>query len=202
MVAALFPARLAAAPDAERPATLERDARLRRIVECHHAFLWRSLRRLGVDEALVDDAAQAVLLVVARRLSEIERGAERSFVFQTALRVASDHRRARARRPPTASLDDASEEPSPDARPDEIVERSQQRAHLDQLLDELDADLRTVFVLFELEELSLTEIAEIVGIPRGTAASRLRRAQETFEAAARRFQLRLGHPAHRPGGAS
>jgi RNA polymerase sigma-70 factor (ECF subfamily) len=42
-------------------------------------------------------------------------------------------------------------------------------------------DLRSVFVLFEIEELSTQEIAVLLGIPTGTAASRLRRAREEFD---------------------
>jgi len=52
-----------------------------------------------------------------------------------------------------------------------------------------DADLVTVFVLFELEGLSAPEISELVDIPVGTVASRLRRARATFRAAARRMEL-------------
>lgn len=63
----------------------------------NYPFLWRSLRRLGLQAADVDDAAQQVLSVFARRLGDIEVGAERAFLFQTAVRVASDARRAQAR---------------------------------------------------------------------------------------------------------
>ena len=52
-------------------------------------------------------------------------------------------------------------------------------------------DLRTAFVLFELEGLSVPEIAEVVKIPTGTVASRLRRAREQFGAALLRAQGRL-----------
>ena len=47
-------------------------------------------------------------------------------------------------------------------------------------LSTMDMDLRTTFVLFELEGLSTPEIAQLAEIPLGTAASRLRRAREHF----------------------
>jgi len=42
-------------------------------------------------------------------------------------------------------------------------------------------ELRAVFVLFELEEMSTPEIADLLEIPTGTVASRLRRAREEFQ---------------------
>jgi len=59
---------------------------------------------------------------------------------------------------------------------------------LDEVLNRLPVDLRTVFVLHELEGLEVREIAEIEGIPVGTASSRLRRAREEFSAVARRVR--------------
>ena len=53
-------------------------------------------------------------------------------------------------------------------------------------------DLRTVFVLFELEELTMAEIAELLGLAPGTVASRLRRARQDYGAAVHRLRLRAG----------
>jgi RNA polymerase sigma-70 factor (ECF subfamily) len=62
---------------------------------------------------------------------------------------------------------------------------------LDEVLDAMTMDLRTVFVLFELEELPTAEIARLLEIPVGTAASRLRRAREEFHVLAKRVRARL-----------
>ena len=51
----------------------------------------------------------------------------------------------------------------------------------DEVLEELPLDLRAVFILFELEEMTVVEIAAMIGIPTGTAASRLRRGRELFQ---------------------
>ena len=66
----------------------------------------------------------------------------------------------------------------------------ERRAHelLRRVLDALPVDLRIVFVLYELEELTTGEIASMIGVPLGTAASRLRRAREAFLNIARRMQ--------------
>ena len=76
-----------------RTAETSDPARLRRIVDDNFAFIWRSLRRLGVGSGDLDDCAQQVFLVVSRKLESIEPGCERSFLFGTGMRVASRMRR-------------------------------------------------------------------------------------------------------------
>src|SRR5437879_3330538 len=71
------------------------------IYERSFDFVWRNVRRLGVADALVDDAVQEVFLVVHRRLDEYAgRGTIESWIFGIVLRVASDVRRAMRRKSP------------------------------------------------------------------------------------------------------
>ena len=55
-------------------------------------------------------------------------------------------------------------------------------------MSSINPDLLEVFVLYELEGFTSPEIAELLGIPLGSVASRLRRAREQFRAAAARLQ--------------
>jgi len=164
------------------PSGALREARMRAMVEHHFDFIWRTLRRLGVGDCDADDATQEVFLVASRKLEEVAVAKERSFLFGTALRVASTHRRTSSRRreSPGGSLDDRT---APQLGPDDLAERRRARVLLDEVLNELDLEVRGVFVLFELEELTAPQIAELLGIPIGTVASRLRRARETFRTA-------------------
>ena len=174
-------------PVPERPA----EERLEALATENFQFIWRSLRRLGIPPAGVDDAAQQVFEVASRRLSDIEPGRERAFLFKTALLVAAEGRRTAARwreRFPDAVVDELADEAP---TPEEANEWARKRALLDEILLAMRLDERTVFVLFELEELSMAEIAEIVEIPPGTVASRLRRAREEFHAQAKRVRARL-----------
>ncbi len=163
------------------------DARLRRLVRDHHDFVWRSLRRMGVPESATEDATQQVFLVLSRKLADVPVDSERSFLFGTVVRVASDARRTQARRREVhgADIDDKPDE-SPSA--EAILDEKKARAMLDEILHSMSEDLRAVFVLFEIEELQASEIAELLGIPTGTVASRLRRAREHFHAAANRLK--------------
>jgi RNA polymerase sigma-70 factor (ECF subfamily) len=155
--------------------------RLRAGLERYFNLMWRSLRRLGVPAADVDDAAQQVFLTFAERLPEIPVESERSFLFGTCMRVAANTRRHRAYavEVPSASLEAGSD---PAQTPEAALEAKQRREVLDRALDALPLDQRTVFVLFELEGFSLPEIAQTLEIPLGTATSRLRRARLAFEA--------------------
>jgi RNA polymerase sigma-70 factor (ECF subfamily) len=155
---------------------------MRRVIADQYAFLWRSLRRLGVADAALEDAAQKVLIVMARRLHEIPAGAERSFVFSAAVRVASDARRT-ARRQREDLMDDAPEEiASPLPSPEDVASERSDRRVLAEALEAIPLEFRSVFILFELEELTTAEIAAMLDLPMGTVASRLRRARELFKA--------------------
>lgn len=171
----------------------DRDARLRGMLADHFDFIWRSLRRFGLSEDRADDAAQQVFLVASNKLDVIEPGRERSFLFGTALRVASDIRRSAAYRREIPHAD-AGDDLAGGPRPDELVEQKDARAMLDRILDTMDLEIRTVFVLYEIEEMTTAEIAELLEIPSGTAASRLRRAREEFNARLDRMRAKGAMP--------
>lgn len=158
-------------------ATADRQTRLARMIRDDYRLIWRLLRRLGVGEHAVDDAAQQVFLIAAERLDDIQEQSERAFAFGTALRVAQTFRRRHAREPASA---DADHSVSPLPGPDELSDQRRARETLNRLLELMPLELRTVFVLFELEGLTSPEIAELAGVPLGTVASRLRRARERF----------------------
>lgn len=166
--------------------------RLAHLLRTHYDDVWRVLRRLGVVESALEDAAQQVFIIASNKLGRIDAGKERAFLLGTAVRVAANHRRTAAVRYERATDDiELGSDTSPLA--DELLDEKRLRAVLDQILAGMPDDLRMVFVLFEFEELGLTEIAQTLEIPRGTAASRLRRARESFEAAARRLRARVPH---------
>ena len=164
------------------------DARLRDMVGSHFDFIWRSLRRLGVPNTDVDDCVQQVFWVAARKLDLITDGSERAFLFSTALRVASDARRSRLRRREVHQEDEAFAPCDTGPRPDEVADQKRARALLDEVLGAMPIELRTVFVLFELEEMPTQEIAALLELPTGTVASRLRRAREEFHKAVTRLK--------------
>ena len=163
------------------------DARVRSAVQAHFELVWRTLVRLGVARGDADDGAQQVFLVLSERLADVPPERERAFLLGAAVRIASRHRRTLGRRhesgdPVPTSLADVA------PRPDEQLQHAQARRQLDQVLDALPHELRAVFVLHELEEQTMAEIAHALELPPGTVASRLRRARATFSAHAHALQ--------------
>jgi RNA polymerase sigma-70 factor (ECF subfamily) len=166
----------------------EAQVRFRQMVDQHFEFTWRTLRGLGVPASGADDAAQQVFLVAAQKLDGIAMGSERSFLFSTARGIASNVRRSRARSREQYDEDSMATRADHGPNPEQLASAGEARAVLERLLDEFPEDLRAVFVLFELEGMTTAAIAQALEIPPGTVASRLRRAREDFQAAARRFQ--------------
>jgi RNA polymerase sigma-70 factor (ECF subfamily) len=176
---------------AARPVEPASPLELRALFEQHYAFVWRLLRRLGVLSAELDDAAQEVFWVTARRLSDIVPGREKPFLYGVALRVAAGEARRRRSVPVAGDAEELGNLVDPEPTPEDQVVQRQARILLDLALDRLPSELRTVFVLAELEGLQVADIALLEGLPLGTASSRLRRAREEFAAIAKRLRSQL-----------
>lgn len=162
------------------------------LVRAHFANVWRFLRRLGFEPDVIDDAAQDLFLVVLRRLDEVKPGSERAFLFGAALRIASNLKKKQAREVPTEHLEPEIAGGEGAASPEERLDGARARALLYRLLSELDESLRTVFVMYELEQMTMQEIADVLDVPLGTIASRLRRARDDFRARLERHRARTG----------
>ena len=154
---------------------------LRRLVRDHYDFIWRLLARLNVAGPEVDDAAQQVFMVlVSREGLSIKPGSERAFLYGVALRVAKEFRR-RAQSSIKRTLVDPETLVDQGADVESIADRSRARLHLNRILGRMPENLKEVFILFELEGMSVPQMAELLSIPVGTTASRLRRAREVFQ---------------------
>jgi RNA polymerase sigma-70 factor (ECF subfamily) len=154
--------------------------RLRHAFEAHFDYVWRLLRRLGVQDALVDDEVQRVFLVLSRKLDSIAAGKEQAYLTTTAVRVASNHRRSTRRRLEVLDEERIHAAVDPTLGPEERLQVQRKLALLDHILEQLPMQLRSVLVLFEIEDRSTAEVAELLDVPIGTVASRLRRAREQF----------------------
>ncbi len=164
--------------DAAAPDDLRRRAAA--LVADHFEFIWRLLRRFGLGPADADDAAQQVFMTAAQKLPRIAPGSERTFLYGTARFVAANARRRNRRREADAPVPESY--PVTSEGPEARAELGQAWALLDELLRQLPDELGRVLVLAEVEQIEVKEIAELEGIPVGTAASRLRRARERFQA--------------------
>ncbi len=178
-------------PDRSLSLAVSSQRRLRVEVRRSFVYVWRLLRRLGLSPADADDAAQQVFIVLSRRIDELERGKERAFLYGTAVRIAWRARRTleRRREELCAAVD---RDDSPIPAPDQLMAQRQARRTLDKILQAMPLDVRSVFVLFEFEGMSLTEISSTLSIPRGTVASRLRRGRQDFQRRVRGLERAFG----------
>ncbi len=171
-----------ALPDAPRGAA--------EIAELHGDFVWRSLQRLGIPSADLEDVFQEVLIVVHRQLGTFEgRSKMTTWLYAVCVRVASTHRRRawlRREQPTAQPPDRATSGPGPE----ELLNDAQERRALREILDLMDPEKRAAFVMFELDELPCEQIAEILGVPVGTVHSRLHAARSEFQASLRLWQAR------------
>lgn len=186
----------------ESERAFEHAARLENIVHRHLDSAWRTARDLGVPAHEVEDVVQEVLVVVVRRLADIDAASERAFVVATTSRVVANWRRTRRRRPEdlTESMDAI--DPSwlcerlGAGTPEQSLERRQKLAVLRQALDEMPEPQRVAFTLFELEQLTAREIAEQLGVAESAVFSRVRRAWVVFRRYCDRY---AGAERHRVG---
>lgn len=171
---------------AEERDAVRRDQAFRAAITPLVATAIRVLRRLGVANSEIDDALQRVLVIADRRFDELATQQDlKAYVCAVCVNIARDVGRVRARRlaqaVPVDDLEQAAVDPSLD--PEDSLERKQAIELVQRVLSKMPEERRVVFVLYELEELSVREISEHLEVPIGTVASRLRIAREEFRAA-------------------
>lgn len=172
---------------------VERAEHLRGLVQEHFSSVWRFLRRLGFEADVVDDAAQDLFFVALRKIDQMTPGRERAFLFGAAVRIAMRLKRKVAREVPVDGIgtraESAFEETAP--TPEALLDEERARELLYRLLAELDERFRVVFVMYEIEAMTMQEISDVLEVPMGTVASRLRSAREDFGARLERYRARV-----------
>jgi RNA polymerase sigma-70 factor, ECF subfamily len=175
----------------ESPQASPWDTTFRDIFESEYAYVRLSVRRLGIREPDLDDAVHDVFVVVHRKLAEFDtKRPLRPWLFGIAFRVAlGEKRRFRNAREELATGEEID---YPDKRPhaDEELETEERRRMVHAALGGLDDAKRAVFIMHELDETPMPEIADVLGIPTNTAYSRLRLAREDFRQGLERQLLR------------
>jgi len=164
-------------------ATSETSARDRfeAVFEAEFSYVWTSLRRLGVYERDAEDVAHELFMEVFRRFASYDEARPiRPWLFAFAFRFASDYRRLSRHRVEVLAEHEA-EEPFPRAD-DVLIAKDAQRMIL-AALEKIDVDRRAVFILHELDECPMSEIAKTLSLPVNTAYSRLRLARAEFQQA-------------------
>jgi RNA polymerase sigma-70 factor (ECF subfamily) len=152
------------------------------IFQEHFSFVWRCLRGLGVSDGDLDDVTQEVFVIVHRRLADLEPElGVRPWLYGILRLVAQNHWRS-LRRSATRRQSFETQPRLPAASPLESLQAREAAQLVSAALGRLEPTRREVFILVELEELSVPEVARALGIPINTAYSRLRLARADFKA--------------------
>ena len=155
---------------------------IRTIYEEHARFVWLNLQRLGVRDADLDDLAQDVFVVAHRRLDSFN-GSSRmtTWLFGICMRVAANYRRRRQNSFEIPTGVSGKNKPATVVPVDELLVLRERRLMAETVLGQLVLGQRAVFVMYEIEALPCTEIAELLGVPIGTVYSRLHAARKRVE---------------------
>jgi len=156
--------------------------------EEHFDYVYRSLRRLGVQERDLEDVTHDLFVQVHAEFPRFDSSRpHKPWLFAFAFRFASDYRRlGRHRAVPTADMDRVHDVPGAEA----AYLDAEKRALLAAALEELDLDQRAVVLLHEIDGAKVPEIASALGIPLNTAYSRLRLGREALTAAVKRLRAK------------
>jgi len=150
----------------------------RQVFDEHARYVVRVLRYLGVRESDVPDVSQEVFVTVHRKIDGFEgRSSVRTWLYRICQHAASDHRR-RAHVRHEVVTDLGSPEATHLGPSTDDQRRVEARSTLTFALAELDDAKRDVFVLYEIEGLTMREVSEILDCPLQTAYSRLHAARE------------------------
>lgn len=153
------------------------------LLVAHFPRLWRVARRMGLDTMRAEEAAQEAFVVLFEKRAQVESGKELSFLISAVTHVAQNMRRKVAYAYEQSVAPELLDGHPAFDNVQRTLERKETKALVDQLIASLSEPLRVVLILFELEGMTLQEIADALGIPLGTAGSRLRLARRAFQRA-------------------
>ncbi|MEM9075380.1 MAG: sigma-70 family RNA polymerase sigma factor [Myxococcota bacterium] len=161
------------------------------VFDAEFAYVRRSLRRLGVREADVEDLCQDVFLLIYRSLDRYDPSRPiRPWLFAFAFRVASNYRRA---------MRNWKEEPASDppeqAAAGDPESRVAQRQKTDRVLEalaSLSMEKRGILIMFDIDDFPAPEIASALDVPVNTVYSRVRQARQELKRSLKRLEARGG----------
>jgi len=179
----------AASPTSDRAGRHAAPPTFREVYDAHFDFVWRYASFHGVPRAGLDDVVQEVFIVVYDRLSTFEgRSSLRTWIAGVCHNVVRDCLRRRAVRPVGDPLESESKLESQARDPGDACELKSAAQELDGILDKMSEMHREVFILYEIEQMSAPDIADLLGVNENTVRTRLRAARKTFDAAVARLR--------------
>ena len=143
--------------------------------------------QLGGDEELAADAMHDVFLRAYEARSRYQEGRRvDTWLFTIAYNICRNHYRSNAYEAQLLATLDA--EPITNQQIEVQLDQTALDEALTQVLDELPAPLHQIFSLHYQEELTIPQIAEIVGVPEGTIKSRLHKTMNIIRKKLKKYE--------------
>jgi len=157
-----------------------------RLVLAYQDMVYNQAYRMMGEFDSAEDAAQDAFITAFRKLSTYRGGSFKAWLLRIVTNLCYDELRRRKRRPttPLEPLDSDNEEiesprwlADPGESPEETAQRSELSQALQNCLDDLSPEFRSVVVLVDIQGMDYAEAAQAAGTPLGTIKSRLARAR-------------------------
>lgn len=164
-----------------------------RVFETEFSYVWSSLKRLGIPERNLEDVTHDTFMVIYNHFSTYDRARPiRPWLFAFACRIASDYRKRASNARESLGVDELPDAPGSGPLQDAMLASKQATALVHAAIQTLGEERRAIFILAELDDVAMPDIARSLDLPLNTAYSRLRLAREDFRAA----MVRLKGGAH------
>jgi RNA polymerase sigma-70 factor (ECF subfamily) len=157
-----------------------------RLVVQYQDFAYNVAYRVMGDHAAAEDAVQDAMIKAYRNMARFRGGSFKSWLLKIVTNTCYDELRRQKRRPttplePVTDEDEQVENPKwladPGESPEDSAARSELSRAIQNCLNGLSEDFRTIVVLVDIQGMDYTEAADIAGTPLGTVKSRLARAR-------------------------
>jgi len=172
--------------------TLIRDAQqgdleaFNRLILAYQEMVYNQAYRVIGESDAAEDATQETFISAYRKIDSYRGGSFKAWLLRIVTNACYDELRRRKRRPvvplePTDEYDEEIESPrwiaDPGESPEDFTLRAELSDAIQNCLDDLSDDFRTVVILVDIQGMDYTEASQIMGTPLGTVKSRLARAR-------------------------
>ncbi len=147
-------------------------------------YIFATLRRLGARPSEAEDLVQELFLVLHKNWAKFDsRRPLRPYLFGIAFRICQAHRRRRRREIPVENIENGEEYFHPEVE----FQRKETADLLHAALDRVPLPRRAVVVMYELDELSILEVADRLSMSQFGTYARLRKGRRELRAALKRL---------------
>lgn len=158
-----------------------------RLVLAYQDMVYNQAYRVMGETTAAEDATQEAFISAYRKIRSFRGGSFKAWLLRIVTNACYDELRRRKRRPttPLEPADDYDEEiesphwiADPGESPEDFAARIEMGEAIQECLDNLSLDFRTVVILVDIQGMDYAEAAEVIGKPLGTIKSRLARARK------------------------